>query len=57
MKKHLQDLDSKYVIIPVEKAAGNRALACQEFYALLLVTWIWILNINNNAYQNLESGF
>ena len=37
VKQHLKDLDSKYVIAPIDNVTSNAAFICQRFYALLLV--------------------
>ena len=51
MKQHLKDLHSKYVIDPINKAAGKEAFICHQFYALLLVNELGLLNNNNNTKQ------
>ena len=37
VKQHSEDVSSKYVIAPIDKATGNGAIICWIFYGFMLV--------------------
>ena len=46
IKTHLLDLHSKYVIVPIDKAANNVAIICKKFYIKKLLDEVGIFNAN-----------
>ena len=40
---YLQDLQSKYVIVPIDKTANNISIICKRFYVLLLLLLLLLL--------------
>ena len=60
-KRELENLQDKYIITVVDKAAGNFAFTCRKFYFLRLATELGLDNENpgNDTYgyiQNTEAN-
>ena len=53
----LRDLQDKYVIVPVDKAAGNLALICKRHYASVLVKELGLLDHSPSlTYTKIENS-
>jgi hypothetical protein len=51
VKEYLSELHSKYVIVPIDKAANNISIICKKFYIERLLDEVGILNIPNPTYS------
>ena len=54
--KALKQLQNNFVIAPIDKAAGNVAIICKRFYAMVLLNELGIINNDNLTYQHLQSS-
>ena len=57
VKQHLKDLHFEYIIVLTDKAASNNAFTCQQFYVLVLVKKLGLLNNNTNQTYKQVSNF
>jgi len=48
--EYLQNLHSKYVLVPIDKAANNICIICKRFYVEVILKEIGILGEGNNTY-------
>ena len=48
---YLQDLQSKYVIVPIDKAANNISIICKRFYVLRLLKEVGALSNPDPTYE------
>ena len=48
---YLQDLQSKYVIVPIDKAANNISIICKRFYVLRLLKEVGALGNADPTYE------
>ena len=53
-KNCLSDLQSKYVLVPIDKAANNVAFICKRFYAEVLLKELGILGTSTSTYTKIE---
>ena len=53
-KECLSDLHSKYVMVPIDKAANNIAFICKRFYALVLLKEVGLMGSNTSTYTQLD---
>ena len=59
MKRHLKYLHSKYLIATINKVTHNVAFICRQFYALVLVKGLGLINSNeitNQIYKQVSSS-
>ena len=54
VKEYLQNLQSKFVFVPIDKAANNVALVCKRFYVETILNEIGILGEGNPTYVSSE---
>ena len=50
VKEYLTELHTKYVIVPIDKAANNISIICKKFYVERLLDEVGILNNPNPTY-------
>ena len=50
VKAHLEELHSKYVIVPIDKAANNISIICKKFYIEVLLKEVGVLGSPNSTY-------
>ena len=56
IKKALDFIHSKYVVVPVDKASGNIALVCKRFYALVIAKELGLgLNNSTQTYCSIDN--
>ena len=48
--EYLQNLHSKFVLVPIDKAANNVSIICKRFYVEVMLKEIGILGEGNNTY-------
>ena len=48
---YLKDLQSKYVIVPIDKAANNVSIICKRFYVMRLLKEVGALGNQNPTYE------
>ena len=48
--EYLQNLHSKFVLVPIDKAANNVSIICKRFYVEVILKEIGILDGGNNTY-------
>jgi len=53
-KECLSDLHSKYVMVPIDKAANNIAFVCKRFYALVLLEELGLIGSTTSTYTILD---
>ena len=49
--KYLKDLHSKYVIVPIDKAANNISIICKRFYVMRLLKEVGVLGSPDPTYE------
>jgi len=49
--QHLNDLHSKYTIVPIDKAANNVALICKKYYVEVILREIGVLGEHSTTYS------
>ena len=57
-KNKIKQIQSKYIIMPVDKAGNNFGFICKKFYAQILLAEINssdTFEISNNTYNNVKS--
>ena len=53
----LEELKSKFVIVPIDKASGNVAFVCKRFYALVLIKELGLdKELGSATYENIEQN-
>ena len=53
--EYLQDLQSKFVIVPIDKAANNVSFICKRFYVEVILKEIGVLGQGNDTYLHIDS--
>ena len=53
-KECLSDLHSRYVMVPVDKAANNIAFICKRFYAMVLLQELGLIGSTTSTYTKLD---
>ena len=53
-KRCLSELQEKYVIVPIDKAANNVAFVCKRFYAQILCTELGLIGPGSNTYTSVN---
>ena len=56
VKENLNKLQSKFVLVPIDKAANNVAFICKQFYASVIVNELGYNNITDNQ-NNLNNTY
>ena len=54
--EYLNDLHSKYVLVPIDKAANNIAIICKKFYVSVILKEVGILGSGNDTYEKSEGN-
>ena len=54
-KQCLSDLQSKYVIVPIDKAANNVAFICKRYYASVILQELGLLGSSSSTYTNIRN--
>ena len=57
VKQNLKDLHSEHITVLTDKATSNNAFPCQQFYVLVLVKKLELLNSNTNQTYKQVSNF
>ena len=52
--KDLEEIHSKYIVVPIDKASSNIALVCKPFYFRTLLDEIGIIQNGNDTYKILD---
>jgi len=53
---YLQNIQSKFVLVPIDKAANNISIICKRFYIEAILKEIGIMGELNNTYQQVNSS-
>ena len=56
VKNCLEDLQDKYVIVPIDKASNNVAFICKRFYATVLLKELGLMGQSNTTYTQVHDG-
>ena len=51
---YLNELHSKFVIVPIDKAANNVAFICKRFYVEIILREIGIIGRGNETYVKID---
>ena len=53
-KKCLSDLQARYVIVPIDKAANNVAFICKRYYASVILQELGLSGSSTSTYTNID---
>ena len=53
-KSCLADLQSKYVMVPIDKAANNIAFVCKRYYALVILKELGLIGSSSSTYTSID---
>ena len=53
-KSCLDDLQSKYVMVPIDKAANNIAFVCKRYYALVILKELGLISSSSSTYTSIN---
>ena len=51
VRKYLDDIHSKFVLVPIDKASNNIAIICKQFYITRLLQEVGLCNTTSNTYS------
>ena len=51
VKEYLEDLHSKFVVVPIDKASNNVSVICKKFYIEVILKEIGVTGEGNATYQ------
>jgi len=51
----LNSLHNQYVLVPIDKATGNVAIICQQYYARVLAQELGLLGPGNHTYKSINN--
>ena len=54
VKECLTDLQSKYIMVPIDKAANNVAFICKRYYALVLLQELGLSGVSTSTYTQIN---
>ena len=54
VKKHLEELQEKYVIVPIDKADSNVAFVCKRYYIEIIAKELGLLTSPSNTYECIQ---
>ena len=54
--EYLDQLQSKFVLAPIDKAANNISIICKRFYVEVILKEIGILDVGNSTYVKSDSS-
>ena len=56
VKRALDDIHQKFVVVPIDKAVGNIALICKRFYASVIAKEVGLgINNSSNTYREIHN--
>ena len=53
-KSCLSELQSKYVMVPIDKAANNIAFVCKRYYALVILKELGLIGTSTSTYTSID---
>ena len=56
VKAHLNDLQEKYVMVPIDKADSNVAFICKRYYIEVLAKELGLIGSTSNTYEHLQNS-
>ena len=56
VKAHLNDLQEKYVMVPIDKADSNIAFICKRYYIEVLAKELGLIGSTSNTYEHLQNS-
>ena len=54
--EYLKELHTKYVLVPIDKAANNIAIICKKFYVSVILKEIGIIGPGNETYERSDEN-
>ena len=55
VKNCLSDLQTKYVMVPIDKAANNVAFICKRYYALIILQELGLSGVPTSTYTKIDN--